>query len=386
MLEKKYLKRINKINWEFINADTTYLTHNFHRYSSKYIPQIAGNLIDIFSRENDLILDNFVGSGTTLVEAMIRKRRAIGIDINPLACLISKVKITPIEKTVLDKEIGKLIMSLKQAIYSVREQKTLYSFDKKNMIEEYEVPKFPYIDKWFQPQVIVELAIIKKYIDFIENKDARDMCLVAFSSIIRGVSNASSEFGNLMISKRKGKVTDTFERFVSKVNEIKSRILQLDKYKEFSKNIKVVCGDTRNLAFINDSEIDLIVTHPPYIAAVPYAEYQKLSLRWLGFSDRKLDKELIGGRRQSNDVVKRFDKDMLKAFEEMSRVLKDNKFCCIVIGNPTVKGKTIELNKKFIKFGSKVGLEFQYEIKRGKYNTTMGKMKEEFIMIFRKTN
>ena len=60
----------------------------------------------------------------------------------------------------------------------------------------------------------------------------------------------------------------------------------------------VVNRDSRKLDFINDDEtIDFICTHPPYMAAVPYAEYQKLSLWWLGCDQYDLDKSLIGGRR-----------------------------------------------------------------------------------------
>ena len=59
----------------------------------------------------------------------------------------------------------------------------------------------------------------------------------------------------------------------------------------------VVNHDSRNPGFIDNETIDLVCTHPPYMAAVPYAEYQKLSLWWLGYDQNDLDKSLIGGRR-----------------------------------------------------------------------------------------
>ena len=52
--------------------------------------------------------------------------------------------------------------------------------------------------------------------------------------------------------------------------------------------------DSRKLG-LGDETIDFICTHPPYMAAVPYAEYQKLSLWWLGYNQSELDKSLIGG-------------------------------------------------------------------------------------------
>jgi DNA modification methylase len=384
MLEQTYTQKINDVDWEFADDDTSYLTHDLHRYSSKYIPQIASSLLRIFSKENDLVLDCFVGSGTTLVEALIGKRRAIGVDINPLACLISKVKVTPIDNAILEKETRKLLDGLRLEISSVRRQGNSTFDELGGKGPRLDMPRFPHVKDWFQSQVISELSIIKKHIDSLADRDVKDMTLVAFSSIIRSVSNASSGFGNLMITEKKAEVVNTFERFERRLLEIKRKILELGEYREFGGNVRVALGDARKLDFIEDSSLDLVLTHPPYIAAVPYAEYQKLSLRWLGYDDRALDNELIGGRRQNDDVIERFDDGMAAAFKEMARVLKNKRFCCVVIGNPTVRGRVIPLNKRLVDFGEKAGLEFEHEIRRGKYNTTMGKMKEEFILIFRK--
>jgi methylase of polypeptide subunit release factors len=76
-------------------------------------------LISNLTNKNDLILDNFVGSGTTLVESKIPGRRAIGVDINPLACLVAKVKITSIQKADL-KRISAVCMSIKEDILKLR--------------------------------------------------------------------------------------------------------------------------------------------------------------------------------------------------------------------------------------------------------------------------
>ncbi len=76
---------------------TTYLTHGIHPYTAKLIPHIPRYFIEKYTEKNEVILDPFCGSGTTLLEARLLERNAIGIDINPLAILLSKVKTTPLD-------------------------------------------------------------------------------------------------------------------------------------------------------------------------------------------------------------------------------------------------------------------------------------------------
>lgn len=72
------------------------LTHNFYRYPARFSPEFTREIIETFSDEGDCILDAFMGGGTTIVEAIAGGRKAIGIDINPLAHFISSVKTTPL--------------------------------------------------------------------------------------------------------------------------------------------------------------------------------------------------------------------------------------------------------------------------------------------------
>ncbi|MDK2805853.1 MAG: hypothetical protein PWQ94_1017 [Thermoanaerobacterium sp.] len=64
-------------------------THN-GKYRGNFAPQVPRNIILRYSKENDIVLDPMVGSGTTLVEAKLLNRRGIGFDINPDAIDITK--------------------------------------------------------------------------------------------------------------------------------------------------------------------------------------------------------------------------------------------------------------------------------------------------------
>jgi len=94
---------------ELSRAQTSYLTHDYHKYPAKFIPQLTSRLIKENSRAGDLVCDPFMGSGTTLVEALINGRRVYGTDINPVAVLISKAKTNPIEPEVLNHHIFLLL-------------------------------------------------------------------------------------------------------------------------------------------------------------------------------------------------------------------------------------------------------------------------------------
>lgn len=398
-MKNSLINQINSIDWEFLKDDTRYGTHDFHRYSSKFIPQIARNLIEIFSNPGETVLDVFLGSGTTCVEAELLGRKSIGVDLNPVAYLIAKVKNTPIEDRVLDKNVKELLDKIRNKIAILREKedsnlKLFSSTHEKIVVNQ---PIFPNIEKWFQPQVLKELSIIKDCVNEIEINEIRLFFVCAFSAILRSVSNAHSCYGNLMINKQKGLVGNTFETFERQI------LLMIEGMKSFNKQVKkatshIYCSDSRHLSFIDSNSIDLIVTHPPYISAVPYAEYQKLSLNWLKecfanvfdnkcteyLNPRTLDKEIIGGQRSKMNVIDRFMDSMELVFEEMYRVLKRGKYCCVVIGHPTVRGKIVELSDDLVRLATKTGFDHFYTITRGNHRTTMGKMKKEYILILKK--
>ena len=76
--------RIN-YSWSFSDKtikDTSYITHGYYTYPAKFIPQLAERLIKENSNEGDIVIDPFMGSGTTVVEAIVNNRIGIGTIIN----------------------------------------------------------------------------------------------------------------------------------------------------------------------------------------------------------------------------------------------------------------------------------------------------------------
>ena len=79
------------------------LTHNFYRYPARFSPTFVRAVIQAFTSVGDLVLDNHVGGGTTLVEALALGRDAAGIDISSLAHFVSAIKTTVYSKQDLER-------------------------------------------------------------------------------------------------------------------------------------------------------------------------------------------------------------------------------------------------------------------------------------------
>lgn len=328
--------------WDFKNCDTSGLIHGIHSYPAMMIYPISRNLLQILTetRQFNTILDPFSGSGTVLVEAMLKGINYIyGNDLNPLARLLTKVKTTLVSIEELEKNKMEVLKVIKNEF--IKYSKILTEFDNfiinekklditkkdgwgKNAsiyIEEYlhkynldiHVPNFSNLGFWFRPKVILELQIIKNSIFQIKDADIKDIFLVAFSETIRLVSNKrNGEFKMYRMSPEK------IEKFNPDVRNTFEKILlrNIEKEIEFSKkmenkNVRVIItnNDAKSLEDIPDNSIDLIITSPPYgdsKTTVAYGEFSRLSLQWLELigtteeSIKGIDKKLMGGIKLKN--------------------------------------------------------------------------------------
>lgn len=384
MTDQELISEINNIDWEFTNQDTQYLTHNIHRYSGKFIPQIANNAIKLLSVPGDTILDPYLGSGTTALEAIRLRRNSIGVDLNPLAILIAKVKILNLPIAELTQFESDLLSSL---AFLQEEGTGLFEPKYKRTILNPELsPRYSdsWNKKWYQDHVLRQLIQIYDVIENVDDENLRNIAKVAFSDILRKSSNASSRYPNVMYDKNhkvKPLPLHAFkESFMAVINQLK----QLSQALEGEKiNSSIMLENNTSLS-IGDESIDAVVTHPPYIAAVPYAEYGSLSLEWFGYSSKELDNELTGGKRHRKDVVSRFTDDYKKFMKEVHRVLKEGHYAFFMVGNPTAHGQIIELNRITQDLAEQVGFQHLTTVTRHGVNRRGNKMGEEYLEFFKK--
>jgi len=353
-------------SWDFRDSFTKYSNHGFHTYPAMMIPQVAKRLIEMYGKDKEVLLDPFMGSGTALLEATLHKnfKKVYGIDINPLALLISKVKTTPLNPEKV-KEKYKTLMSRCNA------DRKAINFRQKKI----EKPSFFNIEFWFKPKVITDLAIIKDNINRIKDKDIKDFFLIVFSETVRNVSNTRNREYKLYRMNQKMLAKhdpDTFEEFRNKALKNIDGMGKYDHEHNPKCNINILAEDTRKLTSIPANSVDFIVTSPPYgdsRTTVAYGQFSRLGLQWLGYdksSVLSIDKTSLGGiptkdlinglgsptlkkilnqiaeidPKRARDVLS-FYVDFDKCVKELHRVTQKSAFLCFVVGNRTVKGVQI---------------------------------------------
>lgn len=371
----------NGADWTFSGAPTRELTHCYHDYPARMIPQIAGKLLDLFGVSAHSLFDPYFGSGTSLVESSIRGINAFGTDLNPLARLIAKAKTATPKIELLEKQISAL--------------NKLVLNEKTRKIEEPQAIRgITRLDFWFKPKVIEKLARLRAFIQAIENEEVRLFFQVAFSETVRESSNTRNEEFKLY---RYG--VDRLSKFDPDVYGIMALKLQRNlsgykKYKalidNFKHHPKINIFDFNSVDeipanYIAPESIDIVVTSPPYGdsgTTVAYGQYSRLSAAWLELEEPdKIDRKLMGGKALKefssfpsatlngaiNEIKKSDEKrarevtsfyvDLIGSISNVAKVIKKNGYACYVVGNRKVKGITLPTDITVKDFFENYGFE-----------------------------
>lgn len=365
-------------SWAFEDSsrkDTSYASHGYHRYPAKFIPQLARRCILENSNEGDLVVDTFCGCGTTIVESLIYGRKGIGTDINPVAVLISKAKITPIEPDKLNKAKEKLF----------------------NLIENREKVKYRQFNErivyWF-PDKEIRLSLFKilKDIKSLKEKELINFFLCGFSQILKNCSIwlAKSNKPTRDFNKKQQDPIKTFKRQINSMIRGNLELYSLTERKLIKEN-KIVLSDARKIP-TGDNSVKMIVTSPPYVTSYEYADLHQLTALWLEYTDNlnKFREGFIGSvHKQDIDHngiksqlaiktieelykiskkealgTKNYFLEMQECFQEMQRILKPKGKACIVIGNTRLKGVEILNAEIFVEIMNNLGFKTNKIIKR----------------------
>lgn len=315
-------------------TELSYLTHGFFRYYGKFPSTLARRLIrDFRPSGSEVIFDNFLGSGTTLVEARLEGHRAIGLDSSPLAVLASRVKV---DTTVDLHEVRSLVSPLQQAM-------KVQSNGTGQGVAGYE--------KWFNADVVDDLARLRRGLLQLPPSAARQFLALAFFAIIRRVSTAHDGEVRPHVNPKK-RPRDVWLAFSKKVDEMIARAEEYRRYCRTAPAPEAYLCDARspNPVLSRFQEpIGLVISHPPYLNCFDYIPVYKLEFMWTdGFSEleegwdyRGLPSQQLKSWPASTDVITSYFAGLKAAFSALLPRLARDAHVAVVIGDCTSKGELI---------------------------------------------
>jgi len=369
-------------DWTFNGFSTRELTHCYHDYPARMIPQIADKLLNLFAVDANLLFDPYCGTGTSLVEGLIRGITVAGTDLNPLARLIARAKTSTPNKKTVDEQVSKFskfLIQSKQVSYS----------------------DLPFIrgisrlDFWFKPTVIEKLSQIKAFIDDIEDDFVRLFFQIAFSETVRESSNTRNEEFKLFRYSPEKLASFNPDVFGIIALKLKRNQAGLHKFLKIMQNFDnpptaQIYDFNTVLGVPNDKiapdSVDIVVTSPPYgdsHTTVAYGQYSRLSAAWLGLSEPdKIDRILMGGKvakripdfpsnvlncalNKISDIDKKralevasFYSDLQNSISHISHVIKSGGYACYVVGNRKVKGVVLPTDMAIRNFFESFGFDY----------------------------
>lgn len=278
--------------------DPKYLTHGIHAYKGKFYPQLAKSLLNLANlKPGAHVLDPFCGSGTVLLESQLSGFAATGIDMNPLAVLISKAKVAvATDSAVL---LDRVIKDFLDRVAQDRSSEADLEFFRPELRAE--------VGGWFPRPVACRLGWLLALIQRVPHATASLVLEVLLSSIVREVSQQEPK--DLRIRRRKKPIADAplLDLLRARVNFFRERLRHFGERMSCSPVVlspgKVVLADSRapeTFQQLDPRVFNCVVTSPPYATALPYIDTDRLSLLVLfGLDSRsraRIEERLTGSR------------------------------------------------------------------------------------------
>jgi hypothetical protein len=421
--------------WSSKARDRTDSAHNIFQYPAMMVPlvqrRLLGAVLEIQPGIKS-VYDPFMGSGTSLVSGMHYGLNAYGNDINPLAVLISRVRIA---------------RSVEFTVGAIAEQvASKAATDRKDTIEASMANR----EKWFQADVSLELSRLRRAIRECEDLWVRRFLWVTLAETVRLTSNdrtstyklharPSSEIERRVLSPidvfrdLARKNTSSFWVFRRRLNEA-----QQLKSAKYVAETDVKIGDTRTAqkCWGDVAPFDLLMTSPPYgdnLTTVTYGQHSYLPLHWIDFKDidpaadittlrttQEIDRRSLGGAEGENawaeekllsasPLLKRFAdglpakpkdgrtrlirfyKDFGASLDSILSVMKQDSYMIWTVGNRNIAGQQVPtdlvLSELFEGLKCKVVTTLTRQIHHKRMpgrNASSATMREEKILLVRK--
>jgi len=368
--EASLTAKLRDVQWDFPERVAHSDIEGLHPYPAKFVAELPRALLSILPiPTGTAVLDPFCGSGTTLVECQRRAAPSFGIDLNPIACLMARVKTTPASP------------GLAHSVSAV--------LAKARSIRDPSVPAIPNLDHWFMPNVQAALARLTTAIAE-ANELYRDILRLALSSIIVRVSNQDSDTRYAAVRKTvtSESVFAWFLRAAQRIDGALSErryplsaatVIEADTLAVDPKRIPMPVG--------------LVITSPPYPNAYEYWLYHKYRMWWLGFDPLAVKEREIGARahffKTNHHTAEDFTRQMAETFRLLQKLVVPAGFACFVVGRSRIHGKIVDNAQVIEEVGRAAGfvLEFSTERvlspSRKSFNLSHANIKTETVLVLR---
>ncbi|MDR2555932.1 MAG: type I restriction enzyme HsdR N-terminal domain-containing protein, partial [Fibromonadaceae bacterium] len=329
-----------------------------HGYFTRQAWNVVAEYIKNFSKPGDVVLDPFGGSGVTAIEAFMNGRRAISIDINPMAVFIVQSLLAPVKFS----EFANAFDEVKNE-YLKHEPKTKEEIEK--ALKKYKgckalpLPKgsdVPTADLLFNKEQTAQLALLKSIILKQKDENIRNSLLLCFSGLVTKYNLTVHSNEDLSKDKKAvgGPNCSAFQYYRYRIAPRNTKI-DLIKYFENSRykkirdakqemsyfinentinNAQVIKGTATYIPFLNNESVDYIYTDPPYGKKIPYLDLSTMWNAWLDLdvSEEDYKLEAIEGG-EHNKTKEDYNSLIAKSIQEMYRVLKFDRWLSFVFAH-----------------------------------------------------
>ncbi len=347
-------ERLRDVDWDFPTSGSQSSFSSLHWHPCRYPSQVPAVVIGALSSPGETVLDPFLGSGTTAVEAQRLSRRCIGIEINPVAALIAKAKTINRSITHINKLVERIRLGVRQATRRAP------------------IPSTVQGDKWYTERTLNELRRLWQFIESVDG-DERLLAQTAFSAILLPVCRETRHWGYVCDntapkSNYERDVRETFERtldgFVQAYRERDAYWNAGDKLPSAARDVEVREGDARTILPEQPAHsVQLIITSPPYFGVTDYVKAQRLTFEWLNIPIEPLRLTEIGARskRRRLTAAEEYLQECALVFRECRRVLQNGRACVVIFGESTEREP---IHFKFIKTVEACGFQLEYSAPR----------------------
>lgn len=296
------------------------LTHNFYRYPARFSPAFASTAIELFSNPGDIVLDPYMGGGTTIVEAIVAGRRAIGSDLNSLSIFLTKVKTTKLnssEKKNLSSWAEQIISQLTYRYPSKNIAHLLLDSKTKNL----NLPRARFIKK-----------IVAASLNFIRSLPSQNSMDFARCAVLKTSQWAlDGRKSHTSLTKFRDRLKQNINQMLAELKEFESSIRTQELRSPCRTLIEIDAAliDQAPIFSKHSVKADLVVTSPPYPGLhVLYHRWQVNGRRetpapyWIaGCEDGQGDSYYNFGSRQQPGLHSYFEKS-LRTLKAIRRVMR----------------------------------------------------------------